>query len=98
MDIRIKEPLYITSQDTMYMIRPGTVGVEKNRVVFFYDVTRTFSVGYSRDFCLENPHIFQVAKTIVDREIPYRDIVKSLEELNINKADCEKIIMKLQIL
>ena len=70
MDIRIREPLYITQNGAEYVVRPGTVGVEKNKVVFFYDVTRTASVGFARDFCLENPQMFQVARTLEDKEIP----------------------------
>lgn len=80
MDIRVKEPLYIIHQGQEYTVRPGTVGVERNRVIFFYDVTRTAAVGYSRDYCLENPQTFQVARTLADREVPIRDVAKVIEK------------------
>lgn len=79
MDIRVKEPLYILSRGQEYVVRPGTVGVEKNRIVFFYDVTRTASVGYPREFCLENPQMFSVARTLTDKEVYLKDVVKTLE-------------------
>ncbi len=79
MDIRIKEPLYIVQQGQEYTVRPGTVGVERNRVVFFYDVTRTAAVGFSRDFCLENPQTFQVSRTLEDKELSFKDVARVIE-------------------
>ena len=84
MDIRLKEPLYVSQNGQEYVIRQGTIGVEKSRIVHFHDVTGTVSVGFSRDFCLENPQIFQIAKTLSDREIPLRDVLEALSKLNIN--------------
>ena len=49
MDIKLKEPLYILSNGKEYIVRQGTVGVEKNRIVFFYDATKTSAIGFSRD-------------------------------------------------
>ena len=80
MDIRVVEPLYIRSQGQEYIVRPGTIGVDKNRVIFFYDVTRTASVGFSRDFCLENPQLFKVARTLSDKEVSIRDVLKMAEQ------------------
>ena len=86
MDIRIKEPLYVLTRNQEYVVRPGTIGVEKNRVVFFYDNTRTFAVGFSRDYCIENPQTFNIAKTLSDKEVSKRDILKILDEYN--KKEC----------
>lgn len=86
MDIRIKEPLYVLTHNQEYVVRPGTIGVEKNRVVFFYDNTRTFAVGFSRDYCIENPQTFNIAKTLSDKEVSKRDILKILDEYN--KKEC----------
>lgn len=79
MDIKVKEPLYLLHQGQEYVVRAGTVGVEKNRVVFFYDTTRTTAVGFSRDYCLENPQTFQVSRTLIDKEIPMRDVLKIID-------------------
>lgn len=76
MDIKIREPLYTSVNGQEYVVRPGTIGVEKNRVVHFHDVTKTTSVGFSRDFCLDNPQMFQVAKTLSDREVSVREVTK----------------------
>lgn len=84
MDIRIKEPMYVTQQGQEYIIRPGTVGVERNRVVFFYDVTRTAAAGFSREFCAENPQMFQIARTLSDKEISLRDVLKVIERSEIS--------------
>ena len=83
MDIRIKEPLYICHNGQDYIVRQGTVGVERKKVVYFYDVTRTVAVGYSRDFCLETPTLFQVSRNITDREVPIRDVLKAVESLEL---------------
>lgn len=96
MDIRIREPLYITQNGAEYVVRPGTVGVEKNKVVFFYDVTRTASVGFARDFCLENPQMFQVVRTLEDKEIPLKAVAKVLSEFNIGDAPRQMIIETLK--
>lgn len=79
MDIRVKEPLYITQEGKEYIVRPGTVGVEKNKVVFFYDVTRTAAVGFSRDYCIENPKTFEVSRTLSDKEVSVRDVARIIE-------------------
>ena len=98
MDIRVKEPLYIISSNREYVVRPGTIGVEKNRVVFFYDNTRTSAVGFSRDFCVENPQLFQVAKTLADREISQRDILKLLDECNRGECSLPELYNKIKLL
>lgn len=79
MDIRVKEPLYILHQGQEYTVRPGTVGVERNKVIFFYDVTRTAAVGYSREYCLENPQTFQVSRTLSDKEVSVKDVARIVE-------------------
>lgn len=98
MDIRIKEPLYLLSGDKEYTVRPGTVGVEKNRVVFFYDATRTSAIGFSRDYCLENPQTFQVAKTLSDKEVPQRDVLKILDEYSQKKYSLSEVYERIKSL
>ena len=95
MDIRIKEPMYVLNQGHEYVVRAGTVGVEKNRVVFFYDNTRTTAVGFPRDYCIENPHAFQVMRTLSDKEISLRDVLRIIEEggvpSTLRDALCQQI-------
>ena len=79
------------------MVRPGTVGVERNKVVFFYDVTRTAAVGYSRDYCLENPYTFAVSKTLADREVRATDVIKILRE-TLSAQQMNEIEMKIKSL
>lgn len=83
MDIKIKEPLYLAINGQQYVVRQGTNGVERNRVVYFYDITKTFAVGFSRDYCLDNPHTFQVAKTLSDKEVYVRDVLRVIDEANL---------------
>lgn len=98
MDIRVKEPFYILSNNKEYVVRPGTVGVEKNRVVFFYDTTRTSAIGFSRDYCIENPQTFQVAKTLSDKEISQRDVFKILDEYNRKEYDLAEVYERIKLL
>lgn len=98
MDIRVKEPLYILSNNKEYVVRPGTVGVEKNRVVFFYDTTRTSAIGFSRDYCMENPHTFQVAKTLSDKEVSQKDVFKVLDEYSRRECDLSEVYERIKIL
>lgn len=99
MDIRVKEPLYAMQHGSQYVVRPGTVGVEKNKIVYFYDVTKTVAVGVSRDFCLENPQIFQLSKTLSDKDIPLRDIRKVIEsKLGQQPTLMQEIINELESL
>ena len=81
MDIRIKEALYLKNLGTQYVVRAGTIGVEKKKVVYFYDNTRTCAVGFPRDFCLENP-MFAVTRTITDREVSLKDVISIVDELS----------------
>lgn len=93
MEIRIKEPLYIVQQGKEYIVRPGTVGVEKNKVVFFYDVTRTSAVGYPREYCLENPQTFQVSRNLTDREVSIRDVSRLIENSSHITPNIAKILL-----
>lgn len=91
MDIRVKEPLYIFCQGQEYVVRPGTVGVERNKVVFFYDVTKTAATGFSREYCLENPQTFQVSRTLSDKELSRKDVIKAIEESSLSSFDKKNI-------
>lgn len=98
MDIRIKEPLYVLVNNREYVVRPGTVGVEKNRVVFFYDTTRTSAIGFPRDYCLENPQTFQVARTLLDKEVSKNDVIRVLDEYNRRECSLEDVYTKIKTL
>lgn len=98
MEIRVKEPLYILYQGQEYVVRPGTVGVEKNKVVYFYDVTRTAAAGYSRDYCLENPQTFAVSRTLTDKEVSMNDVIRVLKNSNIPPQVMTEVEMKIKSL
>lgn len=85
MDIRIKETVYVKSGDTEHVIRQGTIGADVKRVVYFPDTTRTVSVGFSRDFCLESPQLFSVSRTLSDSEISLKDVKKLLESTDMDE-------------
>lgn len=98
MDIRVKEPLYILSHGQEYVVRPGTVGVDKNKVVFFYDTTRTVATGFSRDYCVENPQTFQVSRTLTDKEVSQKDVLKILDEYNRKECDLADVYERINSL
>lgn len=98
MNIRIKEPLYVHIDNNEYVVRPGTAGVEKNRVVFFHDVTRNAAVGFPRDCCLDNPQIFQVSRTLTDKEVSVKDVIRLVEDCSLPKDISENLIDKIRIL
>lgn len=77
MDITLRETLYVTSSEREHVIRQGTIGVLRNRTVFFYDTTKTIAVGVDRDFCIENKGMFSVSKNLSDSEIS----IKQVEEI-----------------
>ena len=98
MDIRIKEAIYIRGGDVEHVVRPGTVGVEHKKVVYFYDVTRTLATGFSRDFCLENPQMFQVSRNLFDKEVSLRDVLKIIDESSLDSKQTEELYQKIKAL
>ena len=98
MDIRIKEPLYILNRGQEYVVRPVTIGIEKNRVVFFYDTTRISAVGFSRDYCMENPQTFQVAKTLSDKEVSQKDVLRILDEYGRKECGLDDVYERIKSL
>ena len=81
MNIYLKEACYVRSADgTEHIVRANTLGVSRNGVVHFYDVTKTVSFGVPRDFCIENPNMFRIQREITDREISVRDATKMVRE------------------
>ena len=98
MDIKIKEPLHILFNGHEYVVRPGTVGVERKRIVFFYDTTRTSAVGFPREYCIENPHTFQVSKTLTDREVSLKEVLKVVDESGLQPSDVLNLYERLNTL
>ena len=92
MDIRIKEALYVSTKEGSYVVRQNTLGVEKKGVIFFHDSTKTASVGFDKNFCIENPQTFNVSRTLSDKEVSVRDVIKVLElALGIDPHELENI-------
>ena len=98
MDIKIKDSLHILVNKQEYIVRPGTVGVERNRTVFFFDTTRTHAVGFSREHCLENPQNFQVSKTLNDKEVQLKDVLKVIDESGLAPTDVVALYERLNSL
>ena len=95
MDIKVKESIYIQCDGNEYMVRPNTTGTERKRIVYFPDNTRTASVGFSRDFCLENPQMFSISRNITDREVSLKDAIKVLEQTPMDKETRELLTFKM---
>ena len=91
MDIRIKESLFLRNGSQEYVVRCGSIGAEHNKVVYFYDVTKSMAVGFPRQFCIENPQMFQVSRTLSDREVSVNDVIKGLKEMNL-PADIQRML------
>lgn len=97
MTIKNKETFYIFADNTEHIVRQGTVGVEKHKVVYFYDVTKSTAVGFARSFCLENHNLFSVSRNIEDVEVPKKDVLEILAKTLPNDiyASVETQIMAL---
>lgn len=98
MDIRIKEPLYINQQGKEYVVRPSTVGVEKNHIVFFHDTTKANAVGFAKDFCIDSPQLFSISRTLTDKDVSVRDVLKIIDENVSDKETLERIKMEIKSL
>lgn len=98
MDIRIKEPMYIRSGEIEHVVRPGTVGVEHKKVIYFYDVTRTVAAGFSREFCIENPQLFQISRNLSDKEVSVRDVLKIIDEAPLGAGVANELYIKIKSL
>lgn len=83
-----------------YVIKPGTTGVEKNHIQYFFDTNRYAAVGFERGFCLENPQMFQVSKTLNDKEVPVSEVLKVVEEMQlpIDKRVLTALVMRIKSL
>lgn len=91
MNIHIKDVLYVKQGTQEYVVRPSTVGTEQNKIVYFSDVTKNIAVGFPREFCLNNPSLFQVSRTITDKEVSLRDVLKVIEGTPMDKATKESL-------
>ncbi len=98
MDVKVKERLHILVSNHEYVVGPGTTGIERNRVVFFYDNTRTSAVGFSRDYCLENPQTFQVSRTLSDKDVPLKDVLRVVDESGLSPVDIINLYERLKSL
>lgn len=82
MEVRIKESVTITVDNTDRIIRHGTVAVVRGRMFFFYDSTKTASIGFDRETVFENKQMFQVSNIM---EKPSIDVLELNEFLKKNK-------------
>lgn len=98
MTFKIKESVYVHNGQTDYIVRQGTTGVERNRVVYFYDNTKTVAVGFPREACLENPQIFQGVRSLQDKDVSLKDVINVVEESGLSKQDADRLINNLNTL
>lgn len=91
MEIRLRENVYASDK----LIPRGTIGIIRKNVVYFYDTTKTTTIGFDRDTCFINKELFSVNRNLSDREISVRqiqDAAKDLHELFRSKEDFEKFV------
>ena len=91
MTIRVKDTLYGKEGGNSFIVRQGTIGVERDKIVYFYDNTKSMAIGFPRDVCLNTPALFSVQRTIEDREVSVRDVVKIVENARITKDVMDEI-------
>lgn len=82
MIVKIKSSLFVyDDKGQQYTIQEGTIGVEQKNMVHFYDVTKTISVAFPRQHCIDNTESFSVSRSFNDREVPLRDVYVLLTEI-----------------
>lgn len=79
MEIRLRENIYLMSGQS-YIVPRGANGILVKRVVYFYDTTKTISIGIDRDTCLQSPELFSVKRQITDREVSQKELLGVLAE------------------
>lgn len=99
MNIRTRETIYVLIDGEERVIRHGTIGVEKRKSVLFYDNTRTVAVAFEKETCLEMPQLFQVSRTLEDKDISSKDVISLIKEnVSLSQRDKEELIQQIQIL
>lgn len=83
MDIRIRETLFVDVQGAQYVVRAATLGVERKHVIHFFDTTKTVSVAFPKQFCLESPLFYVVAK-LEDKEVSLNDVLKTIDHTEMD--------------
>ena len=82
MIVKIKFPLFVyDGKGQQYTVQEGTIGVEQKNMVHFYDVTKTISVAFPRQQCMDNTESFSVSRSFDDREVPLRDVYTLLTDI-----------------
>ena len=97
MDIRIRETLYVSSGDTEYVVRTGALGVERKGLVHFFDNTKTVSVAFPKEFCLES-QLFLVVRKMEDKDISLKEALQVLDQAEIDDQTREQIKFNLKSL
>lgn len=92
MDIRVKEPMYVTVGESQYCVRALTFGVIKGQVVYFKDATSTVSVGIPKETCLSTPSIFQVNRSMTDLDVSRNAVIKALIKQGIEQEMIHKVL------
>lgn len=98
MDVYIREPLSVYQDGKSYEIRTKTKGVVNLGQVLFFDVTKTVAVAFAKDFCLETPALFQIQRTITDKDVSLRDVFKVLSDSDLPDEVKRELSLKLNSL
>lgn len=98
MDVYIREPLSVYQDGKSYEIRTKTKGVISLGQVLFFDVTKTVAVAFAKDFCLETPTLFQIQRTITDKDVSLRDVFKVLSDSDLPDEVKRELSLKLNSL
>ena len=76
MVVRTKESFYIRTGETSYLVPAGSVGVEKQGIYYFYDVTKHNAIGFDRSVCVQDTGLFSANRNVEDREVPISQVLK----------------------
>lgn len=97
MEIRSKVAFYAKEGEKTYQVPVNTAGVLRDGVIYFYDITKTMAVGFSKNVCEYEVGMFHVKKTIEDRQVSLRDVLRVVSNHDISMGD-EELMMKLKSL
>lgn len=80
MDVAVKETMYVSINGKEYVVRQETKGVQRGQVIYFYDATKTVAIGFDKNFCVNTKTMFQVARTMDEREVSIKHVLAILEQ------------------
>lgn len=99
MIVRTKDVFYVRVNENTLVVRPNTTGVTQDGKVFFFpDVTGTAAIGFPKESCLNLPALFSISRTIEDKEVSLRDVLRVVENSSLDKTTRDRLLFDLQSL